>query len=360
MDAVQYDVSELVTLKDYLGLRLSMEQLLSVFSQIISVAMALDGYLLDNSMLITDMGRIYYDCTAKEVRMIYLLLADGGCPCRPEEKLFGLFKEIIFSAKFVVGDGDRYIAELLNSLNDDNGYSLAEFRELVCRLEKAVSGGPDKQAYKPDGYSGIPVRTPHMPLPEVTEEPEACYGNVYGDAYGDEAERPGVRRECVPERADGGTWLSSFVRKIFGRPSGGEDEAGTGEYVIEGAFCTETVEESAEDDGDGETTVLVRGCMGTHTPYLVRSSNKERIAINKRSFKIGKDSRYADYIISDNAAVSRAHAQFTVRDGKVYLIDEDSLNNTYVNGNALVSRHEQEVNGGDVIMFADEEFVLYC
>ena len=48
MDAVQYDVSNLDTLRNYLSFSLSIRQLLSVFSQIISAALALEYYLIDN------------------------------------------------------------------------------------------------------------------------------------------------------------------------------------------------------------------------------------------------------------------------------------------------------------------------
>lgn len=348
MDAVQYDVSDLDTLKNYLNFRLSMRQLLSVFSQIISIVRALDDYLLDSSLLVTDIGQIYYDREKKEVRMIYFLIPGETGTRKFEERLFTLFKEIIFSAKFVVGDDDRYITELLNSINDVKDYSLADFKEVVCRLEGIVSRDPAsaKDCYD---YSAVPG------TPVVCEDTKHYY-----DVYAEDTDSAGTLQCDETEKSGRGEpWLRGFVRKLFGKETHGEEDGESESYVIEDA-CGSGPAMEKDEDGDGETTVLVRGSMGAHTPYLIRSSNKERIAINKRVFKIGKDSRYADYIISDNAAVSRAHAEFMIKDGKIYLIDEDSLNNTYVNGNALVSRHEQEVNEGDVIMFADEEFVLYC
>ena len=76
-------------------------------------------------------------------------------------------------------------------------------------------------------------------------------------------------------------------------------------------------------------------------------------------FRIGKDERYADYIVSDNAAISRAHAEITVTDSQSYIRDEDSLNHTYVNGSMINSDENTIINDQDVIMLADEEYVFY-
>lgn len=352
MDAVQYDVSNLDTLRNYLSFSLSMRQLLSVFSQIISAAQALDDYLLDNSLLVTDIGQIYYDREKNEVKMLYYLMLGETGPWRFEEKLINLFKEIIFSARFIVGDGDGHIAELLNSINDAKDYSLADFKEVVLKLEGLVSKDLAAAGESYDNCRAV-AETP------VSYEVLGDCGEMYfSDMYSG---------DILRESDTGGTGrdesgIRKLLKKLFAKAGNNNAvDVEEGNCVIEDAADCKALPDKTEDDiGDDGTVMLVRGSMGAHTPYLIRSSNKERIAINKRIFKIGKDGRYADYIISDNAAVSRAHAEFMIKDGKIYLTDEDSLNNTYINGSELVSRREYEVDEGDVISFADEEFVLHC
>ncbi len=354
MDAVQYDVSNLDTLRNYLSFSLSIRQLLSVFSQIISAALALEDYLLDNSLLVTDIGQIYYDREKNEVKMIYFLLLGENGPWRFEEKLFNLFKEIIFSARFIVGDGDRHIAELLNSINDVKNSSLADFKEVVLKLEGLVSHDLGAVTESYENVSGV-------------SDDEPVHNEVRQDCS-DMNFMASDSKEAILEYDTGGTdraesGIFSFVRKLFANAGGGNSHIGSEEEscIIEEAGAGEFLQDKyGNNTVDGETVVLVSGSMGAHTPYLIRSANNERIAINKRVFKVGKDGRYADYIIADNAAVSRAHAEFMIKDGKIYLTDEDSLNNTYINGSALVSRREYEVGEGDVILFADEEFVLHC
>ena len=85
----------------------------------------------------------------------------------------------------------------------------------------------------------------------------------------------------------------------------------------------------------------------------------EKIGITKREFHVGKDERYADYRISDNAAISRAHAEFVLKEGGCYLRDEGSLNHTYINGVELSEQDMKELQIGDVVSFADEEYIFY-
>ncbi|MCI8306649.1 MAG: FHA domain-containing protein [Lachnospiraceae bacterium] len=351
MDAVQYDVSGLDTLKDYLGFRLSMRQLLSVFSQIILAVQAIDEYLLDNSMLVTDIGQIFYDREKSEVKMIYYLLFGDHGQERFEEKLFHLFREIIFSARFAVGDGDRHIAKLLNSINDARDYSLTDFKDVVLKLEKVVS---EELSAAENSYGNCQ---------EAAEEP-VQYGvteNCRNMYYSDMEAIHNIQEDNTADACREESGIRRFVRKLFAKVGVKEKaEEEENSFIMEEGVVAESACNGVQDGVfDGDTVVLAGG-IDPHTPYLIRSSNNERVFIGKRVFRIGKDGRYADYIIADNAAVSRAHAEFMIKDGKMYLTDEDSLNNTYINGSALVSRREYEVNDGDVILFADEEFVLHC
>ena len=110
--------------------------------------------------------------------------------------------------------------------------------------------------------------------------------------------------------------------------------------------------------GIGETTVLgaEQAAERVITPILLRVKNKEKIAINKPVFRIGKEKSYVDYFVGDNAAVSRSHANIITRDGKYYLMDTNSTNHTYVNGVMLQSNVERQISSGDRVQLANEEF----
>lgn len=125
---------------------------------------------------------------------------------------------------------------------------------------------------------------------------------------------------------------------------------------------------SAERQGNfGETTVL-SGTMEGGTvvlgpseqtvfrPYLIRLKNHEKIYLDKPVFRIGKEKSFVDYFIGDNAAVSRSHASVLTKGNNVYIIDTNSKNHTYLNGQQIPSNVEVPLKHGMKILLANEEF----
>lgn len=109
----------------------------------------------------------------------------------------------------------------------------------------------------------------------------------------------------------------------------------------------------------GETTVLVNGQFPGQNqmiPFLIRRKGNEKISLNKPVFRIGKERSYADYFIGDNTAISRSHANIVSRDGEYYLIDTNSTNHTFLNGQMIQSNVETKLAHGDTIRLANEDF----
>lgn len=126
---------------------------------------------------------------------------------------------------------------------------------------------------------------------------------------------------------------------------------------------------SGQSANFGETTVLGLGVAGETTvlnasnnssakiiPYLLRIKNNDRIEINKPVFRIGKERSYVDYFIGDNTAISRSHANIIVRDENYYVVDTNSTNHTFINGQMIQSNDEICINHGDTIRLANEDF----
>lgn len=90
-------------------------------------------------------------------------------------------------------------------------------------------------------------------------------------------------------------------------------------------------------------------------PTLVRKSTGERVEITKQTFTIGIES-YVDYRITGNSAISRSHAKIIVRGSEFLLVDTNSTNGTYVNGQRLKQNVEVRIDNGCKIVFANEEF----
>lgn len=109
----------------------------------------------------------------------------------------------------------------------------------------------------------------------------------------------------------------------------------------------------------GETTVLNAGyntMEKMRRPYLIRKRTNQKIDISKDIFRIGKEQSYVDYFVNDNTAISRSHADIVKRGNEYFIIDNNSLNHTYVNGEQIQSQVPTPLKDFDTVTLADEFF----
>ena len=111
-------------------------------------------------------------------------------------------------------------------------------------------------------------------------------------------------------------------------------------------------------DMDNDATVDVGAVSSVMSPWLVRLKTGEEIPINKEEFRIGRGSGYADYRIDDNKAVGHSHAIISYHDENYYVIDTNSKNHTFVDGEPITSNEEVRIVNGTNISFADERYVF--
>ncbi len=91
-------------------------------------------------------------------------------------------------------------------------------------------------------------------------------------------------------------------------------------------------------------------------PYLMRIKTNECMTIDKPIVRIGKEEKYVDLMISGNDAVSRSHANIISREGKYYIVDLNSTNRTFVDGQVIPANVEIPIKHGSKIKLANEEF----
>lgn len=96
----------------------------------------------------------------------------------------------------------------------------------------------------------------------------------------------------------------------------------------------------------------------SEAPWLEHETSSgpaEKTTLESFPFKIGRNDN-ADLCI-DSGRVSREHAVIS-RQGKKYRVkDLGSTNGTFVNGERI---EEEQLNDGDQLVFAEEEFTFYC
>ena len=111
---------------------------------------------------------------------------------------------------------------------------------------------------------------------------------------------------------------------------------------------------------DTATVVLSNESGAMSHRYLVRLKSGERIGITSEPFLIGKDMRYCNYTVTDNSAVSRQHAKIIREDDCDYVVDLNSTNKTYVNGQQIPVERQVQIFSGARLRFANEEFIFYA
>lgn len=104
-----------------------------------------------------------------------------------------------------------------------------------------------------------------------------------------------------------------------------------------------------------ETTVL-NAAPRLPNLQLIHLRDGSSVTITQPRFRIGRDPASVDYIINDNTAVGRQHADLLFHDGACYVVDLNSTNHTYLNGEPLNPGTEYPLQDGDEILLGNEAF----
>lgn len=112
------------------------------------------------------------------------------------------------------------------------------------------------------------------------------------------------------------------------------------------------------DDGISVQQIQQMQPVNYHFASLTRQVTGEKIELGKPSFVLGKNPEKSDYAVADNTNISRVHAVITMRNGRYYVMDQNSTNGTFINGRIIKAWQETEILPGDCLMLANEEFIF--
>ena len=125
------------------------------------------------------------------------------------------------------------------------------------------------------------------------------------------------------------------------------------QQVMQGSMDGTTV---LSDDGISVQQIQQMQPVNYHFASLTRQVTGEKIELGKPSFVLGKNPEKSDYAVADN--ISRVHAVITMRNGRYYVMDQNSTNGTFINGRIIKAGQETEILPGDCLMLANEEFIF--
>ena len=127
------------------------------------------------------------------------------------------------------------------------------------------------------------------------------------------------------------------------------------QQVMQGSMDGTTV---LSDDGISVQQIQQMQPVNYHFASLTRQVTGEKIELGKPSFVLEKNPEKSDYAVADNTNISRVHAVITTRNGRYYVMDQNSTNGTFINGRIIKAGQETEILPGDCLMLANEEFIF--
>jgi len=275
-----------------------------------------------NNMLM-DIHNVFINKVTKEVQFMYIPVTTSN----NEKNILEFVETIIYSVKpFEATDADC-ISRFKYLVNGLNGFQTEEIERFIEKEDKSIVNTIKKNNAGQSGY--------------MTDKPKHYY-----EHYDNQSNSAEENTALLYEEEATGLLV--------------EEEA-TG-LLVEEEVTGLLVEEEATgllNDSYKEETTPVQ-VLNVHYASLHRMLTDETISINKPVFRIGKENSYVDYFVSNNINISRSHVDIVTRASKYYVIDLNSKNHTYINGQMLQPHCETEIHDGDILKLANEDFVFYA
>ncbi len=413
---LKFNISSKVPLSNFLAGVVKKDRFLTVMKKIIDIMMQMEEYLLDVEQILLATEDIYVNVSTLETGMLYYPVLAA----KKNLSLNAFFKEILFSTEFDRSENCDYVVSLLNFLNTNKDADAVELRKMleemlsqestktnVPPLQTAETGKVPAPTQTATPVASVQTSAPVPPVQAVAATPmqpapqtpvAMPVGNVAPKNI--QEKKPGKPAEKEKKGLFGKKASKATVQPIGIEVPGMTPPAQNTTSVkpvapvqpitpMQTMASTQTATPAQQVSpaqpvaqmpnltpaqpsmNFGETTVLQAPAIGETTvlgmdvqsdmvkplqAVLERKKNGEIIVITKDVFKLGKEQHYADYCILDNSAVSRSHADIVKKDNEYYIVDNNSLNHTFVNGIQVVGQSTQPLKEGDVVTLANEEF----
>lgn len=321
----RYDITGLVTMKEYLGEYVKKDRLLKVFYGIANTIRESSEYMINWTSFSLERKEIYVNPENGDVRLLCLplltVINDGN--------ICNFFKNVLFSSQFDLDENGDYVGKLITFLNPKS-YTL------------------DKFIYELEDMLGLEHKEVVEEEDEEDEEDTTVEAETEEDKNDADVEKEPAEDTKQEAANDDDTEI---------QPELEENVAETSDEVIDEKVTEETIEIDEVSGKDAETEEVPPTVSKPEIePYLIRLSNNQEIKIDKDSFYIGKDEKNVDYCISDNLAIDDKHA-YIIRHGKEYfVVDNNSKNHTYLNRVLIGTDEEIFIPHGAQLRFADEDF----
>lgn len=303
----RFNITSKISLRQFIKGGISRTQFVKILTSMGRLFQACEEYMLELSALLLDLDYLYINVTTLEISAICIPIIHPEVARLPELFLKGFISEVIYAEEEDLG----YPARILNRINRSDPFSPADLLIDLNRLQ------------------------------QVEEEPERS-----------SAPPKAVQ---VQQKSKARSFFGLFRRKTEPEPWSARTLPDKSKILDFGETCTLT------DEAKNGGTTLLSGANSVDAKkraYLLRVKTEERVLIDQRYFRIGSERTYAHFCIEDNPAISRSHADINEREGRYFIVDNNSTNHTYLDGEQLLSGQEYPIDPKSEILLADERIKL--
>ena len=328
--------------------------LLGALTGIADALLSAEANQVDPGTIILDPAHVLTDVNTGETVMICMPLV----AFRPGQTAGMLYNFILSNARLNNAEDAGFVAQLQEFLKSNPDPAPAAMKEELGKAEAAVSAPAESAMPVVAPPEQIVPEQPAQPMQQPqpqTDKPMSMFRLL--DYHQEQAAREQAAREqAAREQA---------AREQAAREQAAREQAEQKKKAMpKFDFAIPGVQEvpvpvqpaAIPSVSPDDTTVVEAGQVTNAHAYLVRLKTGERAPITKSFFRIGKEKSYVDYCISDNSAISRAHAYIVNKDGEYFLADTHSTNHTYINGGMISPDVETPLFHGAKVHFANEEF----
>ena len=301
-----YDITGRVPLRTILGKTLSKADAIHIFASVADAVLYAEENGVNPKYMILDSDLVFVSEESGSMRFVCVPAVNHGLAAKP---LRAYIKELIVNMMYDEEENLEYIGKIVNYLNKGKRLDVGDFLDFLDLLEMEEPVVEQEAIVEPE------------PIVEAVEEEIKIV--------------PVVQEMFVPEPE-----VIPVAEEVTS---------------LEPEFVSEAEEQPMFVSVPDELPVST---LPTH-PYFIRKRNGEKVIIDKEEFKVGKIPGMADYIVTDNPAISRMHAIIKKIDGAYYVCDNYSTNSTYLNGEILEPGKNYILIDGARVNFANDEFTYY-
>lgn len=352
-----YNITNKMSLRKYMALGMNQKKLFYLIERLIDAELCFIESGINPQYMMYDADLVLVDKDTQEITFIYVPATDHGLMYRP---LKAFIKEILANAVYDEMENLDYVGRLITYINKNKVLDidalpavLADIRDSQKNLSRMTAHGAVAMA-----------KAAAAEVAAVTAADEEAEAFAVKEPV--QEAMPDVQ---LPQKEEEKMNVDDL--SISGIDMLDEHEAKAEEAIPDISFeITEPEEEKTEEKAgempeapvqadDEKIAIREVPVEQKKYPYLVRSKNQEIITIDKDEFKLGKIPG-ADYMLSDNPAVSRMHAIIHNVDNTYYICDNYSTNATYLNDERLEPGKNYLLMNGVKVRLANDEFTYIC